>query len=516
MSKSELAIAHEKKVEDILRARVKFMQEAALSKEFRVHARAKSAQDIKWFVNYWVTTYNPRIRDGQKIIPFVLFQRQEECLDWIEECYRKGRWGVVVKCRYTGLSWIASAFLVHKLLFEPDFSGSLASNKRDLVDKPGNPDALFEKVLLMIKWLPSWMHEIDLKRHRTSMLIRHPKMNSVIKGESGVSIGRGGRSSIVFADEFAKFDDAPEAIASLSENTDCAIFISTPKGTGNKFYELAMNRHIPDFYYRWTADPRRTPEWREQQDLEKGEEISAQELDCDFNASIKGQYINSQWIKACINAHEKIEGLEPEGGIIAGLDIAATGKDLTILTYREGCVVTSIHELPGQSPTQTAIQVNDKLNEDGVQQLTFDADGIGLDFQGALAACERKPRYTIDEFKGNGRVTEKYWEDYEAHSKDIFYNARAEAWGMLRDRMKKTYNHVNGIQEYPLHELISIPDNGQLLTELAAPLVMYTTTGKIKLESKQDMRKRGIKSPDYADSLAYCFYENFDGSMWGL
>ncbi len=41
--------------------------------------------------------------------------------------------------------------------------------------------------------------------------------------------------------------------------------------------------------------------------------------------------------------------------------------------------------------------------------------------------------------------------------------------------------------------------------ELSLPLKQYSGTGKIKLESKKDMKKRGIKSPNKADALAYCF-----------
>ena len=47
-----------------------------------------------------------------------------------------------------------------------------------------------------------------------------------------------------------------------------------------------------------------------------------------------------------------------------------------------------------------------------------------------------------------------------------------------------------------------IPQDDELVAELASPLYKYTSTGKIKIESKDEMRKRGIKSPDKADALA--------------
>ena len=47
-----------------------------------------------------------------------------------------------------------------------------------------------------------------------------------------------------------------------------------------------------------------------------------------------------------------------------------------------------------------------------------------------------------------------------------------------------------------------LPNDDELVAELAAPSYKYTSSGKIKIESKEEMKKRGIKSPDKADALA--------------
>jgi hypothetical protein len=41
----------------------------------------------------------------------------------------------------------------------------------------------------------------------------------------------------------------------------------------------------------------------------------------------------------------------------------------------------------------------------------------------------------------------------------------------------------------------------------------YVDSGKIKIEGKQDLKKRGIKSPDYADALVYCYAFTFKRFM---
>jgi hypothetical protein len=51
--------------------------------------------------------------------------------------------------------------------------------------------------------------------------------------------------------------------------------------------------------------------------------------------------------------------------------------------------------------------------------------------------------------------------------------------------------------------MISIPNHPLLIQQLSSVQGKHTTSGKILLQSKEDMRKDGIESPDFADALAY-------------
>ena len=68
--------------------------------------------------------------------------------------------------------------------------------------------------------------------------------------------------------------------------------------------------------------------------------------------------------------------------------------------------------------------------------------------------------------------------------------------------------HVNGIKTWPIDDLISIPNDPDLISQLSQPLRFINEAGKIQIESKKDLKKRGIKSPDDAESLilAYGYY----------
>ena len=73
-------------------------------------------------------------------------------------------------------------------------------------------------------------------------------------------------------------------------------------------------------------------------------------------------------------------------------------------------------------------------------------------------------------------------------SKKNYLNLRAELWFKIKEWL--------GGRDCRL------PEDEELVRELASPGYKYTSTGKIKFESKEEMRKRGLKSPDRADALA--------------
>ena len=66
---------------------------------------------------------------------------------------------------------------------------------------------------------------------------------------------------------------------------------------------------------------------------------------------------------------------------------------------------------------------------------------------------------------------------------------RSEMWGWMR-----TWLSVG-----------AIPDDPELLAELAGPAFGHNARDEIQLERKEDMRKRGVGSPDCADALACTF-----------
>lgn len=503
----EMRLKHELKVSHCIRERLTLIQRADEDLRLRAAIIERASRDVKWFCNTWITTYNPRAKP-HSLLPFVLFPEQEAMLDWIEDCYKNNQWGAVVKCRYTGASYITTMWMLHKIMFANDFTGTLASNKADSVDKTNSSKSLFYKIIDMYKRLPVWFKTFSMEKAKTRMLIYNNLRNSAIIGESGSEIGRGGRSSAALVDEAAFVEADDSMIAALSENTDCAIFVSTPNGVANQFFRLANASEVNVFYYRWQADPRRSVEWRLKQDNKLGSGIAKQELDCDFYADTGESFINPVWIESCIEAHLTIEGMEGHFDCQAGLDLAGSGANDSILAIRDGSIIQPLIKINQDNVTMVTLEADRILSneiEPKPNVLCFDGDGIGSDVRGVILNMEHFPDYSLIEFRGGKAPSDRYWDTHDQISKDFLYNRRVEAWYILRYRIKCTYEHVNNIQTHPVENLISLPKDEKLRQDLVKPAMKYRGY-KMLLMSKQEMIAKGLSSPDRGDAVAYACY----------
>jgi len=481
---------------------------------YRAYCIERSRRDPAWWFDTFVVTYDPRRHPA--IIPFTLFPKQRECIAWIDALYRNGQWGILEKSRDTGASWLAVGYAVHHWLFEEHFAAGFGSRKADLVDSGSNPDSLFEKMRMLIRRLPKWMIPNGWEKASRIGMIVNPENGATICGEAGDNIGRGGRKSIYFGDEFAFIERSQKVIAALSQNTDCFIGISTPNGTNNEQYRMRSSGNFPVFRIHWSDDPRRNRDWYDQKKLQLPDFVIAQEYDINYTASVEGVLIKGTWVSSAINAHYRLPEMEKVANKKqAGLDVAGSGANKTVLIYRRGCVVTNIQDWCGISVTQTAFKVDSNLRQDGIKYLVFDSDGIGCDIAGTLETIIGDFPYQWEPFHGSGAPTNTFWSAEEKYSKEKFYNARAEAYWVVRERFRKTYEHLEGIREYELDELISIPNHPELIMQLSQPTIKYSTNGKLLIESKEDLKKRGLSSPDFADSLVYCFWESSDLSWLG-
>lgn len=517
--------------------RLKNLQTHNANPELQRLAWALSAKDIVHWVNNWVWTYDPRLESP--FIPMDLFPKQEEFLRWLEEREQTGTDGLGEKTRDMGFTWLCVIFLVHRWLFREGFKGSVGSRKELLVDRLGDPDSILEKARMLLRRLPLWMMPsgFDWSRDDNFCKLMNPANGSTITGEAGDQIGRGGRSSIYFLDEAAYIERPERVEAALSANTNVRIYVSTPNGMGNPFYAKRTSGKISVFMMSWRDDPRKNhwqivresdnavidsgPGGTEPGDVPNGCRLAypwyaemedkldpvtlAQEVDIDYAASIEGIAIPAKWVQAAINLDRRIR-LPKTATAIAGMDVADEGAAETVVAIRRGPVVGPFFARTQGGTTDTANWALDHCHTEGVKRLNFDVVGVGAGIAGTYKVKARSGTLDIIATGINVGVapTDAKWPDGRT-SKEIFTNLKAELWGIVRRRFEKTYEYVKLGVQHPLDELISIPDEPKLITQLSSVLKYTNEAGKTMVERKQDLRSRGVASPDWAEALMLTF-----------
>jgi hypothetical protein len=175
----------------------------------------------------------------------------------------------------------------------------------------------------------------------------------------------------------------------------------------------------------------------------------------------------------------------PTAGVIWGLDVARYGRDRSALAKRKGG--TLVEEIKTWRDKSTMELAGIILNEyestpimERPQEICVDVIGIGAGVVDRLQELDLPARgINVAE---SASMNQKYM------------RLRDELWGRARDWFEE--------------KSCKLPDDSTLVAELAAPRFNFTSTGKIKIEGKDEMKKRGITSPDIADAFCLTFASN--------
>jgi len=458
------------------------------------------------FINDCAFTYDPR-RQGAKKIPFLMFPRQEEYIIFLQDCYIDRADGLIEKCRDVGLSWLNCAFSIWLYIFHYSIAIGWGANKLELVDRLGDMNSLLERMHFIVTNLPPQL--MPKHERRFTKLLNHSTASSIV-GQGGSNAGRGGRSSVFFLDESAFIEGASKVEASLSMNTDCQIWLSTPNGM-NLFYRKRMGGHFRVFTFHWYQDPRKDKKWYDAQEAKLDPATFAQEVLIDYSGSVENQVIQPEWINSAL----AIE-IEPTGVKTIGFDIADDGADKNAKVARHGSVVTDMEQWSGKGSTigQSSAKVWNWAIENKYDTINYDAFGMGAGAKSDFVTLRKNSKFArvaVIPIKGKS-LGEGQFQKTGRKKKDMFINERAYIWWDLRLRFLKTHEHYTKKKEYDLDELISlsaIKDSkliDQLMSELVSPTYSINENGKIQIEKKEAMKKRGVQSPNIADGLVYAFY----------
>lgn len=475
-------------------------------------------REAPWdFVSDWGVTFDPRlIEEGLPAnVPFVLFPKQRDWMEWTVERWRGQENGMTEKTRDMGMSWCSIALACSLCNFHDGLALGFGSRKEEYVDKLGHPKSLFWKARFFMEQLPPEFRRGWQRSNAPHMRIQFPATGSVMTGEAGDGIGRGDRASIYFVDE-AAFLERPQLVeASLSATTNCRIDISTPNGTANPFYQK-KTRYPREriFTFHWRDDPRKDQAWYDKQVAELDPVTVAQEIDINYSASVEGVVIPQEWVQAAINADVKL-GIEITGASNGALDVADEGKDLNAFCINRGIKVLAVPSWSGKGSDifNSVKRGFDLCEEYGLDGFRFDSDGLGAGVRGDArqlnSARDKRDRLRVEPWRGSGAVAHPDKPIPTADptgrggsrvrtNKDYFLNAKAQGWWNLRVRFQRTFRAVTEGIKYQPDDLIVLSEGlGALYTELSQPTYTTTTAGKIMVDKAPD----GMPSPNEADSV---------------
>lgn len=505
----------------VFRHRIEALQRIRANPSSLPLLKAYYKENIAQFISDWGCTLDPRNveRGLPALIPFILFQKQIEWVNWIIDHWRRQLPGITEKTRDTGMSWLSVAVACSMCQHYNGLSVGFGSRKEEYVDKIGAPKSLFHKARVFMHNLPvefrgSW----NIDRDAPHMRINFPDTNSNISGEAGDGIGRGDRASIYFVDESAHLERPQLVEESLSQTTNCRQDISTPKGMDNPFAQKRFGGVIDVFTFHWRDDPRKDQTWYEKQKREKDPVTIAQEIDLDYSASVEGIVIPNDWVRAAVDAHLKLK-IEPTGERSGALDVADEGKDTNAFCGAHGVVIEHIEEWSGKgsdifSTVQKAFLLCD---ERGYKKFKYDADGLGAGVRGDARVINDKRltgKLTADAFRGSEAPFNPEGEDVKGRkNKDFFANRKAQGWWALRLRFQNTFRAIEG-GEFDADSIISIPSKmaclQKVITELSQPTYDINLAGKVVINKAPE----GAKSPNLADAIMIRFARTNTMDVW--
>lgn len=214
-----------------------------------------------------------------------------------------------------------------------------------------------------------------------------------------------------------------------------------------------------------------TNEWIEERRKEWGEDSPL------WQAKVLGQFpdegddtlIPLSWAEACVGLD-----LGTEGEKRLGVDVARYGSDMTVFCTVLGKTVLPLEAVNKKDTNFTIGRVRVLNNQHDFNHIGIDDTGVG---GGVTDGLKEGQRNVVGINFGESAI-----------ENERFENRKAELFWVLREIIRD--------------KQISLPDDKELINQLCGIKYSYSRHGKIKIESKDELKKRGLKSPDKADALA--------------
>lgn len=219
-----------------------------------------------------------------------------------------------------------------------------------------------------------------------------------------------------------------------------------------------------------------TPQWVYERFVEWGEDSPSFQARICGNFPIMGSdtMIPLGWV---IRAQERECTFDTTDTCVMAVDVARFGDDESVIGIRRGKSLTRYDPITNTDIYTLSKAAKHVYDEERPKFVKVDANGWGAGVADNLRAwgCN------VIDFMGQQR----------AWNVDKFTNRRTESWYLTREKFR--LNEIN------------IPNDDALQGQLTSPKYKFDQAGRYVLESKEDMKKRGLPSPDRADVITMLF-----------
>lgn len=363
----------------------------------------------------------------------------------------------------------------------------------------------------------------------------------VVATAGGKPTGRSKSITLYHGSECAFWPNASDHFAAsvqavpLSEGTEI-VLESTSAGAGGEFYErcVAAEAGLSDYqliFLPWwlTDEYQREPEAGFLLSSEQSEgDISEQEYADIFKLPLRRmawrrakiielrdpllfrrEYpatVGEAWtappghepyIDSLLVLRARKRSVEGNGPLIVGVDPASGGGDRFAMAGRRGLRVEWVRARNKLNHEEAVVWVRDMIDTDKPSRVNIDAGNIGANIVTSLKNLGQRYAQVVRGVNFGGTSE---WRNARPKVPGP-YNRRAEMYQRLKEWLE-------------LPEGVALPDEGALQSDICAPKQKPRLDNFFMLESKEEMKARGIRSPDLSDAtaLTFAFREYF--SSW--
>jgi hypothetical protein len=452
--------------------------------------------------------------------PFLLNPAQAKLHQIIEE--QKAKTGkvrvIVLKARQLGVSTYAAARLYHRTINNHGLRCIIIGHEKRASSN------LFQIVKRYHDHLPDSIRPSVGTSNAEELIFDKLDSGYIVSVASSEGTGRSATAQLLHASEAAYWSDLPLQMASLMQTvphlSDTEIIIESTANGYNDFHSLwrkaqsGESEFLPVFL-PWCLDPSYREPVSDDFTMDAEEKRLAQLYDLDkeqiawrrlkigqlgsadyfaqeYPINPQEAFISSSFDSfipaSLVIAARREEVEDPYGQLVIGVDPAGMGADRTSIAWRKGHAVLKVESRRNLSTMEVAGWVAKIIRTEDPAVVNVDVGGLGV---GVYDRLREQGHSCVQAINFGGKPVEPAPLDETGKPGGGCANRRSEMWLNLKKALEAGR--------------FSLPDSDSLQADLISVGYKFDSGGRLLLESKADIRKRGVPSPDEGDAVALCF-----------